>query len=294
MQKLLFPMPYMNITTGINQASHLGSNAIDCAGSDSGIDFAIAPFTGVIRKKWANGNTVWIESSAPVLYADGTVDYATVSLTHDNNIDNLAVGQVVQQGQRFYEEGTAGRATGNHIHLEVGRGRFTSTGWYQNAHGNWVINNSYVPYAAFWLDNINVINGYGYPWKRTVTAPTTNTGVQDMTPNFIRRTYYMIANASPTQAEVDFHMAKSNPESFVNGFGDNPLWKNIQSQVITKEVIKEVIVEKPVEKIVTVIKEVPVEKIVTVTVTKEIPIGFDQLSLGELLSAAFAKLFKIK
>lgn len=37
-------------------------------------------------------------------------------------------------------------------------------------------------------------------------------------------------------------------------------------------------------------KEVVVEKIVT----KEVPIGFDDLSIGELLSEAFKKLFKIK
>jgi hypothetical protein len=40
----------------------------------------------------------------------------------------------------------------------------------------------------------------------------------------------------------------------------------------------------------TVTKEVVVEKIVT----KEVPIGFDDLSIGELLSEAFKKLFKIK
>ena len=50
-------------------------------------------------------------------------------------------------------------------------------------------------------------------------------GNNTMTPNFIRRTYYMVNDQTPTQAEVDFHMAKSNPESFMNGFGDNPLWK---------------------------------------------------------------------
>jgi len=36
------------------------------------------------------------------------------------------------------------------------------------------------------------------------------------------------------------------------------------------------------------------EKIVEKIVIKEVPIGFDQLSLGELLSEAFRKLFKIK
>jgi hypothetical protein len=49
---------------------------------------------------------------------------------------------------------------------------------------------------------------------------------------------------------------------------------------------------KEVEVIKEVIKEVPVEKIVTVI--KEVPIGFDKLTFGELLSAAFKKLLNIK
>lgn len=52
-----------------------------------------------------------------------------------------------------------------------------------------------------------------------------NMNDKGMSPNFIKRTYYMVNNQTPSQQEVDFHMAKSNPESFINGFGDNPLWK---------------------------------------------------------------------
>ena len=57
-------------------------------------------------------------------------------------------------------------------------------------------------------------------WITTTNPPTGGTGMNErgMSPAFIRRTYYMVANANPSQAEVDFHMAKSNPESFINGF----------------------------------------------------------------------------
>jgi hypothetical protein len=34
----------------------------------------------------------------------------------------------------------------------------------------------------------------------------------------------MIMNQTAGQGDIDFHMQKSSPESFVNGFGDNPLW----------------------------------------------------------------------
>lgn len=167
-QKILFPMEYMKITTGVNEASHLGSNAIDNAGKYSGIENVFSPFTGTIKRIYEYGHTVWLESNEPVEFADGTVDFAVCSFTHDNIVSDLSVGQVIQQKKVFYQEGTAGQATGNHLHLEVGKGKFTGNGWYKNKYGKWVINNSYVPWNAFFTQNDTVIiNGYGYPWKRS-------------------------------------------------------------------------------------------------------------------------------
>lgn len=51
-----------------------------------------------------------------------------------------------------------------------------------------------------------------------------NMNDKGMSPNFIKRTYWLVDGVQPSQTDVDFHMAKSNPESFVNGFGDDPLW----------------------------------------------------------------------
>ena len=165
MQKILFPMPTMNITTGINELTHRDSLAIDCAGEDRGIDNVHAPFTGIIKKKWANGNTVWLESTQIVLFADGTKDYATCAFTHDNFVGDLSVGQIIKQGQVFYQEGTAGNSTGNHIHLEVARGKFTGSGWHTNSVDGWVLNNQIEPWKAFWLDNVKIINGHNYKWS---------------------------------------------------------------------------------------------------------------------------------
>lgn len=166
-QGILFPMKYLNITRGVGEATHKGTYAIDNAGEDSGIDNAYAPFDGVVMKKWANGNTVWLQSSGKVRFADGAEDYAVVMLTHDNNISDLSVGQKVRQGQAFYQEGTAGQVTGNHIHMEVGKGVYRNDGWYKNSYGVWTINDKYLPYEAFFLHDTIVINGYGYPWKES-------------------------------------------------------------------------------------------------------------------------------
>lgn len=171
MEKAVFMMDYLNITQNANSSfSHKGDKAIDIAGKDSGIDSFKAPFTGIIKKIYINDNTVWLESVDKVKYADGTIDYMTIFTTHDNDISNLKVGDIIKQGEIYYHEGTRGYATGNHIHLAIGKGKFTGNGWYQNEYGYWVINNQYDVYKALYLlDSVNVINSGGYNWVKTST-----------------------------------------------------------------------------------------------------------------------------
>lgn len=166
MQNIRFPMQHLNITQAYGSGTHVYGYPVDNAGKDAGIDGVLAPFDAVVKKKWANGHTVWLESIAKVKFADGTVDYATVMLTHDNDISDLTVDQQLKQGQLFYQEGTAGQATGNHIHLEVGRGKFTGEGW--NQQGNqWVINNPYKPEKAFFIPSgTTIIKTGGLSWTK--------------------------------------------------------------------------------------------------------------------------------
>ena len=168
MEKPLYPRPYMRITQGYMTGTHLNSYAIDDAGSDSGIDYINAPFTGVIRKIYSgDANEVWLESSEPVIYPDGTVDYMTMMFAHDNDVSNLFVGKVINRGERFYEEGTKGNASGNHVHMECGRGKFTGSGWHQNSAGYWSINNGKNPTECLWIDDsITILNDNGYTFKR--------------------------------------------------------------------------------------------------------------------------------
>ena len=190
MEKPLYPSPYMRITQGYMMGTHVDSYAIDDAGSDTGIDFIVAPFTGVIRKIYtSDANEVWLESSEPVIYPDGTVDYMTMMFAHDNDVSNLFVGKVINRGERFYEEGTKGNAGGNHVHMECGKGKFTGSGWHQNSAGYWSINNGKNPTECLWIDDsIKVLNSYGYTFKRIepeVVAPDTpveDIPIEDDTP----------------------------------------------------------------------------------------------------------------
>lgn len=168
MEKPIYPSPYMRITQGYMTGTHLNSYAIDEAGSDTGIDFIVAPFTGVIKKIYTgDANEVWLESSEPVIYPDGTVDYMTMMFAHDNDVSNLFVGKVINRGERFYEEGTKGNVNGNHVHMECGRGKFTGSGWHQNSAGYWSINNGKNPTECLWIDDsITILDSNGYTFKR--------------------------------------------------------------------------------------------------------------------------------
>ena len=170
MEKPIYPSQYMRITQGYMEGTHQDSYAIDEAGSDSGIDYMKAPFTGVIKKIYTqDANEVWLESTDPVLYPDGTVDYLTMMFAHDNDVSDLSVGQIISQGARFYEEGTKGNATGNHVHIECGKGKFTGSGWHQNSAGYWSINAGKNPTECLWIDDsIKILDNHGYPFKMIV------------------------------------------------------------------------------------------------------------------------------
>ncbi len=173
MEKPLYPSPYMRITQGYNVGTHLDSFAIDEAGSDSGIDFILAPFTGVIKKIYPeDANEVWLESVDKVEYPDGTIDYMTMMFAHDNDVSNLKVGQVISKGTRFYEEGTKGNATGNHVHIECGKGKFTGSGWHKNNAGYWSINNPKKPTECLWIDDtIKILDSKGYTFRKVEEIP---------------------------------------------------------------------------------------------------------------------------
>ena len=61
MEKAKFPMPTMTITQGYDMGTHKGAYALDMAGEDAGIDWVLAPFTGVIKKVLSEdfGNWYW-------------------------------------------------------------------------------------------------------------------------------------------------------------------------------------------------------------------------------------------
>ncbi|MBQ3307213.1 MAG: hypothetical protein IJG68_03355 [Bacilli bacterium] len=171
MEKPIFPAKTMRITQGYEEGTHKDSYAIDNADIDYRISNLYAPYTGIIKKIYPNdANEIWLESIEPVEYPDGTIDYLTMMFAHDNNIDDLFVGKKINQGEVFYQEGVKGNATGNHCHIECGKGKFTENGWHKNSAGYWSINNRKKPEECLWIDDsISIIDDYGYSFKKIST-----------------------------------------------------------------------------------------------------------------------------
>lgn len=167
MEKAMYPIKTIRITQKDHQGTHADCFATDEAGPDGGISSLFAPFTGVIKKIYTqDANEVWLESTEPVEYPDGTVDYMTIMFAHCNDVSHLWVGKVIKQGESFYSEGTKGYATGNHCHFECAKGKFTGTGWHKDNAGYWSINNGkLVTDCLFIDDSYNVIQTLGLNFR---------------------------------------------------------------------------------------------------------------------------------
>lgn len=168
MEKPIYPMKVMRITQKYEEGTHVGSFAIDDAGKDTGICPVFAPFTGIVKKIYPqDANEVWLESVDPVIYPDGTKDYMTMLFAHSDDISNIRVGQIIKQNEEFYKEGKKGKVTGNHCHMECGKGKFTGSGWYKNKSGYWSINNAKKPEECLWIDeSIRILDSRALVFKK--------------------------------------------------------------------------------------------------------------------------------
>jgi len=164
MQELIFPMKVMRITQGYLKGSHKGSYAIDLAGKDTKQDRATVVADSVIVK--ISGHLVYTQTLGICKSVNGDEDYYTCVYMHDNNVKNLYVGQIIRQGEFFYDEGTAGNASGNHIHFSIAKGKYQ--GAFYNSYKRWVLKNQIKPQEALFItkDTIILDNG-GLGWVMT-------------------------------------------------------------------------------------------------------------------------------
>lgn len=171
-QDILIPMEYFRCLQGDFEGNH-PSYACDMSGKDTGRDLAYAPCDVVcVATNPNDGNTVWWQSQNKVRFADGTIDYLTMMIIHDNNLDGIYVGAKYSQGQQIAQEGTAGMANGNHLHIEVAKGKFT-TKYAKNAKGFYLPNSTAIETVCF-ADGTTFVTSSNWNWKYTRDVPATS------------------------------------------------------------------------------------------------------------------------
>lgn len=152
----LFPLEYLHVSQGEHQQyaiDFLGWNALgrvyNCP--------CYAPFSGSVVYTGNDHNMIYW-STSEVRFVDGTLDYATVLVAHSETAP-LSVGTNFVQGQLWYHTGNYGASTGDHLHMEVARGRvlWDSTGMH--------LNNPYHLYNMMAVNDTVINLSGGFNWR---------------------------------------------------------------------------------------------------------------------------------
>ncbi|MEG0329156.1 MAG: SH3 domain-containing protein [Longicatena sp.] len=207
-EDILFPMSIANCSQGDNEGTHLGTFAMDSVGKDAGRDLAYFPFSAKCKyvDSSQNGNAVFWESLNTVRFANGIIDYATIMVIHDNDLSGIRVGIQYAQGIQMAQEGTAGYATGNHLHLEVARGKFTRP-YDKNVYGVYHLPNNMPIESACFIDGTELIGiCKQWPWKLISSVSPSFPNVKPPQWNAVREVgtftpnQYVEVSNEPTQA----------------------------------------------------------------------------------------------
>ena len=198
-----------NVSSHAYKESYPYRKPIDIVDNVSGNGNAYAPFDcKVVVKDTSNGNTVAFESLNKVYFADGTYNYMTFMLSHDNDISNISVGKTFSQGDVIYQEGTAGTSNGTHIHLEVAKGAYSKRSSSSQSIWSFIRSQSNVkyPHEAFFLypgTKISKSGGYTWTYANEYTL-TYNANGGSGAPASQTGTEFMISSTVPTKTGYTF------------------------------------------------------------------------------------------
>lgn len=169
----LFPFEYMYISQNEGGSySHENTYNIDFLGYGANGRILQCPFYAPCTLRcvdiWApSSNNRVYQSVNPVHLADGSVDYLTISFSHDDN-PYYNVGDIVPQGNVLGRTGTTGEVTGDHIHSCCGKGQYAGFTYRQSTidptTGHYDLANRAHYYDCCYVNDTNIINGAGDPW----------------------------------------------------------------------------------------------------------------------------------
>lgn len=163
----LFPMETMNITqwSSPSEYSHCCGHPFDNAISGQVRVPVYAPFSCHLVHTYPSGNTRVYQSDNEVWTPSG-LKTVVVSFTHD---PNPPTETRYKQGDLIYHTGTAGMATGDHVHIDQS---FTLNAGLVSygvvcSYGNecYALSGSELPNNIFYVNDTNIVSGYGQEWK---------------------------------------------------------------------------------------------------------------------------------
>lgn len=170
-----FPMDVLYITQGENGGfSHQGELAIDFVGwNPSSGQITQYPYYApcdceCIGRLDSAAILYWI-SQKPVMCADGQVRSIMWRCIHDDILD-YTVGDKLKKGEHMGNSGNGGQSSGDHFHLDVWKGE---------------TNNPFARvdplhiYDVFAINNVEVYQDLGYPWRVSDYQDCSNTGGGD-------------------------------------------------------------------------------------------------------------------
>ncbi len=173
----LLPMEYWRVTQDVKDPySHAGAYAMDVGGKirgGKGREAVYAPFKCKVAYKSTKYNAVVFQSVNPVKQPFG-VSHVFMGLLHDDDISDLCVGKVFEQGDLIYQEGTAGSrgqtgAYTAHLHMSVARGTYVSGNpFFKNSKGGYDMKFAVDPRTVFFANETVMMNPGIAPWKTYV------------------------------------------------------------------------------------------------------------------------------
>ena len=165
-QNAVFPLEYMYLTQGEMQGpTHQGSYAMDFQGyGENGRVYRCNYYAPcdltMVAISDADTHSYVYTSDEKVNFIDGTSDYLTILVAHDN--DSYSIGRHVSQGQLLGKTGTY-QGFGDHLHMEVKKGIYE--GCHRNNDNVYMLTNSTHIFSLLGVNDTNIIVGGDYNWK---------------------------------------------------------------------------------------------------------------------------------
>ena len=177
-EDFMCPFTDFYLTCGPNESKfHMGTMAIDVRGLERGIRYPYyAPATvKCIAVYLESGQAMW-QTVDKVRCSNGYIGKVTFMTVHDDSFDAY-LGLIVPQGNQLGNMGTKGIATCVHCHIECSES--DSTSWTRNSYGNYCFNSEVDPEDVFFMDETNILHGYG-KWKYLKDVPVKEEAVDQI------------------------------------------------------------------------------------------------------------------